>query len=115
MTGEISIDAESSVLVERIEINSNNFTGSIDFLLAFPNLIEARLGNNSFSGKIPSDLGQMVNLRVLSLGGNLLTGSMPDEICTLRREYELEYLEADCGGASPKIECDCCTSCCSSG
>ena len=112
MTGTISVDEESSV--ERIEINSNEFSGSIDFLSNFPNLKEARLDNNAFRGEIPSTLGQMVHLRVLMLGGNLLTGSMPDEICNLREYHELKYLEVDCGGSNPKIECDCCTSCLSS-
>ena len=113
LTGEVSVHAYS-YSVERIDIHSNNFTGSIDFLLNFPNITEVHLDNNQFSGEIPPELGQLVKLRVLTLGANLLNGSMPDEICNLRREYELEVLEADCGGTSPKVWCECCTSCSSS-
>jgi len=109
MTGEIPIKMESSI--ERLQINYNNFTGSIEFLSNFTNLTEARLDHNMFNGEIPSTIGQMVNLRVLTLGDNLFSGSMPDEICVLRKEHELEFLEADCGGTNPKIQCDCCTSC----
>ena len=109
MTGKIPLEMESSV--ERLQINYNNFTGSIEFLSNFTNLTEARLDHNMFTGEIPSTIGQMSNLRVLTLGDNSFSGSMPDEICLLRKEKELEFLEADCGGPNPKIQCDCCTSC----
>ena len=49
--------------LERLDINFNEFSGSIDFLTAFPNLVEAHLDNNMFNGTIPSELGQLSSLR----------------------------------------------------
>ena len=65
MGGIISTDVESSV--ERLDINFNNFSGSIDFLTSFPNLVEAQLDNNNFHGTIPASLGQLTNLRKYAL------------------------------------------------
>lgn len=69
-----------------------------------------------FEGRVPPTLGQNRNLQVLTLHGNRLTGQMPEEICELRENYNLEVLEADCGegaggGESPIFECRCCTTC----
>ncbi len=102
---------EYTYSIEKFDVVSNNFTGSIDFVSNLSNLKEVRLDSNMFSGKIPVSLGQLTNLRVLTLGDNSLTGSMPDEICKLAREHELTTLVADCGGSNPKVECACCTSC----
>ena len=41
------------------------------------------LENNSFSGGIPLELGQLSELRELRLGGNSLTGPVPDTIGNL--------------------------------
>ncbi len=49
--------------LERLDINFNEFSGSIEFLSGFPNLIEAHLDNNMFNGTIPSELGQLTSLR----------------------------------------------------
>lgn len=111
MNGEISIDEDSESFLEKLNVNLNSFTGNIDFLSKLPYLTEARLDNNMFQGTIPIVIGQMVNLRVLTLHGNSLTGTMPDEICALRSDHELKTLEADCDGSNPKVACSCCTKC----
>jgi Leucine-rich repeat (LRR) protein len=65
MSGEIKVHAESAI--QRLDINFNNFSGSIDFLTSFPNIMEAHLDNNNFSGKIPAALGQLKDLREYSI------------------------------------------------
>lgn len=97
--------------LERLDINFNEFSGSIDFLTAFPNLVEAHLDNNMFNGTIPSELGQLSSLHILTLHENSLSGTMPESVCDLRRNYNLKYLMADCKGPNPKVVCDCCTHC----
>jgi Leucine-rich repeat (LRR) protein len=61
LSGIIEVDGESSV--QRLDINFNKFSGSIDFLTSFPNITEAHLDNNSFNGTIPASLGDLTNLR----------------------------------------------------
>lgn len=61
MSGIIQVDFESDL--QRLDINFNKFSGSIDFLTSFPNITEAHLDNNNFSGEIPAALGQLKNLR----------------------------------------------------
>jgi hypothetical protein len=62
-----------------------------------------------FSGTIPTELGNLVKMKVLDLQLNLLTGTMPAEICARRDPFgRLDELEADC---APTITCDCCTCC----
>jgi len=61
MSGIIEVREESSV--QRLDINFNKFSGSIDFLTLFPNITEAHLDNNMFNGSIPESLGDLTNLR----------------------------------------------------
>ena len=39
------------------------------------------LDNNQLSGEIPSSIGNLTNLQILSFGYNQLTGEIPEEIC----------------------------------
>ena len=61
MSGEITPTLNNALL--RLDINFNQFSGSIDFLTKFPQLTEAHLDNNGFSGTIPRELGLNQNLR----------------------------------------------------
>jgi len=105
LSGIIEVDGESSV--QRLDINFNKFSGSIDFLTSFPNITEAHLDNNSFNGTIPASLGDLTNLHILTLHRNSLSGTMPESICNLRTNHNLKYLMADCD----VVECHCCTHC----
>ena len=52
------------------------------------------------------------------LNDNDFSGSLPFEVCALRENNDNEspgQLVADCAGETPKVECDCCTSCTSGG
>lgn len=106
LSGTIEVNGESSV--QKLDINFNNFTGSIDFLTSFPNITVAFLDNNNFDGTIPSSLGNLTNLYALTLHGNSLNGIMPESICKLRTEHNLKYLMADCNDV---FQCSCCTHC----
>jgi hypothetical protein len=52
-----------------------------------------------------------IQIDILTLHENSLSGTMPESVCDLRRNYNLKYLMADCKGPNPKVVCDCCTHC----
>ena len=55
-------------------------------------VINLRLNNNALSGHIPVELGEMAELRLLSVGFNALTGSIPVELGQL---FNLHFLRLD--------------------
>jgi hypothetical protein len=60
-------------------------------------------------------LGNLSNLEQLYLYGNILTGTMPAQICARRDNVSpggvLSTLWADCSGTPPEVTCTCCTYC----
>jgi len=98
--------------------NNENLSGTIpSFFGSLSGLQLISFFNTGVSGTVPTQLGQLTNLRNLFLHLTDLTGTMPEEICSLVRQdasdtsKNLIQLTADCGGSSPKLECDCCTAC----
>ena len=53
------------------------------------NLRALSLSNNQLTGEIPSSIGNLTNLEILSLGNNELIGSIPSEIGNLTNLYTL--------------------------
>jgi Leucine-rich repeat (LRR) protein len=69
---------------------SNNLTGSIPSELGnLSNLRALSLWGNSLTGSIPSELGNLSYLWHLNLGGNSLTGSIPSELGNLSNLWHL--------------------------
>ena len=64
-----------------MNLAANRLTGSIPSELGnLSNLKDFRLGHNRLTGSIPSELGNLVNLQWLDLGRNRLIGSIPSEL-----------------------------------
>ena len=63
------------------------------------------------SGNIPSELGSIFTLDKLYLHVNEFTGVMPEEVCYLKIQNNLNVLWADCGDDQPQVSCSCCTEC----
>ena len=84
MSGTIPVVNNTSL--ERLDINFNNFTGGVDFLESFPNLVYAQLDNNQFTGTIPESLGTLTHLSKLHCKYILFalstpTSNHPPNIC----------------------------------
>jgi hypothetical protein len=58
--------------------------------------------DNQFVGSIPSVIGTVSNLSVLSLSGNRLSGPIPDSLGNLEQLTELYMRENDLNGSIPK-------------
>jgi len=72
------------------------------------NLKNLWLMENRLSGTVPESLSKLTNLEHIALSINEnLTGDL-DFLCPLKKFS----LQADCGGANPKLTCSCCDLCC---
>lgn len=77
--------------ISQINLSGANVTGTLDHLDfdAFPYLTVFNLSNNSFTGSIPSTIGNLSKLTFLDLSKNLFNNVVPLEIGNL---LELQYL-----------------------
>ena len=74
------------------EVSGYQLTGVIPTELGqLSDLRQLYLGGNQLTGPIPMELGQLSQLRRLSLGGNQLTGPIPMELSQLS-QLELLHL-----------------------
>ena len=90
-----------------IYINTSHIIGC-----HFPRLYKLEylyLNDNEFEGGVPSELGELTNLKEMSLQNNNLAGKVDDYICKLVDEMFLTQLTADCDGQVPELSCRCCT------
>jgi len=68
-------------------------------------LIDLTIGQNRFSGPIPTVFGKLTNLRRLWLSDNLLTGNIPSELYLLSDSLRFLYLDSNrlVGSLSAKV------------
>ena len=72
--------------------------------ISFVLIVLMVLSENSLTGSIPSELGNLDRMTTLEVGYNSFTGVVPSQIC---QSGSLQTLEADCYA----VQCDCCTDC----
>ncbi|KAL3937202.1 MAG: hypothetical protein SGARI_002228 [Bacillariaceae sp.] len=77
--------------LEALDLQANNLNGELfNELYGFGELEQMLLnGNQRISGTISEDVGSLVNIQDLDLGGNLVTGTIPLEMYSLT---ELTFL-----------------------
>ena len=68
-----------------LDVNSNNFTGSIPdtFSEEHPALGYLNLELNQFTGEIPTSIGAFTSLTTLNLQHNQIKGSIPSELAAI--------------------------------
>ena len=93
-------------------LDSNNFTSTIPDCFGFlTDLRQLYVFSNALTGTVPSNLAQLQKLTELGMENNNLGGSVPNEVCAIAK---LADVWADCGGQTPEILCECCSTCCPS-
>ena len=89
--------------VTRLVLSENSLSGNLPSELGnLTNLEDLSLrGNHQLSGSIPTELGNLNNLRVLSLGYNQLSGSIPTELGNLNNLSTLTLSYNQLSGSIP--------------
>lgn len=66
-----------------IEAQNNNLSGSLPSLTSISHLRLLNLGSNKLTGSLPSAIGSLTALIALDISENQLTGAIPQDICYL--------------------------------
>lgn len=78
------VKADESGCVAYLELHNNELTGKIPLELGnLLNLQHLYLGGNNLTGMVPVELGELSNLKMMFLDGNQLTGAIPAELGNL--------------------------------
>jgi Leucine-rich repeat (LRR) protein len=95
-------DNNSKFKVNSLYLNNSNLTRKIPTEIGqLINLSYLNLDNNKLTGKIPTEIGQLVNLNYLYLFNNNLTGKIPTEIGQLVNLNELDLNNNQLTGKIP--------------
>ncbi|XP_059641026.1 probable inactive receptor kinase At5g10020 [Cornus florida] len=110
LDGPIPRSFFTSMILTRLNLSGNHFTGPIPLqgshtsellvLPSYPQMESLDLSNNSLSGTLPSDIGNLGRLKLLNLARNDLSGRMPNELSKLS---SLEYLDLSNNNFRDKI------------
>jgi len=88
--------------VRSLQIENNNLVGNLPSELGeLQNLKEIYLSGNKLSGPIPSELGNVVNLEILSLWNNQLSQEIPESLGNLLNLRILHLFGNQLSGAIP--------------
>ncbi|KAJ7382424.1 hypothetical protein OS493_035073 [Desmophyllum pertusum] len=69
---------------------AGNIPQDIVNMKSLQRFVGSPMDGEGFSGRLPEDLGNMIELRALSLGGNNLTGQIPRSISRLEKLWYLD-------------------------
>jgi len=97
--------------LETLTLSDNSFSGSIPSTIGnhMKSLEYLSLDSNRLSGIIPEELGNLPKIEQMMLQFNRFSGSIPQSVCTIRKR-NLWNLWADCD--NNVFYCPCCTMCC---
>ena len=99
-----------------LDVNMNQLSGDIDGVEDLAKLRFLQVHDNpQLTGTIPNGLGRSTDLRIFTLQGTNITGTVPETVCDLVNAGTLEALIADCGSENANtggaLNCTCCTGC----
>ena len=96
------VETDAQGKVTRLDLRLNNLNGKIPIQMA--ELTELRildLSINNISGPIPQGIGHLTNLEKLDLAGNKLSGTVPAELANLANLVDLTLASNELTGEFP--------------
>lgn len=103
------------IAMEKLRLEENQFSGTIRSEFgALKNLEVLVLSDNDkISGELPPELGQLSKLSRLMAPNTNIDGIVPEEVCSLTRDYALAEFVMTCRGRGMEggVLCSCCTEC----
>uniref|UniRef100_A0A7S2NR12 Leucine-rich repeat-containing N-terminal plant-type domain-containing protein n=1 Tax=Leptocylindrus danicus TaxID=163516 RepID=A0A7S2NR12_9STRA len=116
LTGALPSELGQLTSLRYLYLHQNALTGALpNELVSLKSMRTLYLSYNSFNGVVPVDMlaSMSASLNTLHLQRNELTGAIASgsALCEARLIRGLSTLRVDCLGATPEIECDCCTTC----
>ncbi|OMO87299.1 hypothetical protein COLO4_20701 [Corchorus olitorius] len=103
LSGGIPRSICSHPSLEILKLSGNNLSGTLSSLQNCKGrLTELGLADNLFHGGIPKWIGERLsNLSILSLGGNMFSGNIPENLCHLSNLHILELRHNNLSGQIP--------------
>ncbi|XP_051124937.1 LRR receptor-like serine/threonine-protein kinase GHR1 [Andrographis paniculata] len=99
---DVGVFSNLSMLV-KLSISNNSFSGKLPHNLGdFKSLEYLDISDNEFSSSLPSEIGALGSLKNLSLAGNNFSGSIPDAISGLSSIHSLDLSRNSLSGPIPR-------------
>ncbi|KAM3697856.1 hypothetical protein ACJW31_06G144300 [Castanea mollissima] len=93
----------SSLPILFLDLSYNSFTGKLPFEVGnLKNVNGLDVSNNNLSGEIPTSIGNCLVLEQLYLQGNSFEGSLPSSIASLKGLQYLDVSQNNLSGSIPK-------------
>ncbi|KAH9747526.1 non-specific serine/threonine protein kinase [Citrus sinensis] len=99
---DCTFDNGATCHITKLKIDQNFFTGPLpSFIGNLSRLMLLSVAHNVFSGSVPRELGNLKELTVLSFGNNNFSGTLPPEIGNLAKLEQLYLNSWGAGGEIP--------------
>eukprot|EP00980_Cylindrotheca_fusiformis_P015776 scaffold4586_cov133-Cylindrotheca_fusiformis.AAC.3 len=113
-TGTLPASFGQLTTVFELRFENNNFEGTLPSAWSsLKKLEELNVSNNrDLRGTIPASYSSMEKLTSVALEGTQISGGLTETFCAMEQAISVS---AECGGATPTIDCPCCHVCCDGG
>ena len=90
-------------IIQHLFLQGNRLAGpvpKVTFSISF-HLVTLDIRDNLFSGRIPYEVGELSNLRILLLSGNNFSGTIPKQLCWLKNLEIMDLSKNHLSGTIP--------------
>ncbi|CAM0946687.1 unnamed protein product [Alopecurus aequalis] len=105
LSGTLRDDIFDATLLEHLSFPNNDLYGSLDStrMTSLRNLVTLDLGGNDISGKIPDSIGQLKKLEELHLNNNNMSGELPSALSDCKNLIIIDLNSNNFSGELTKV------------